>query len=138
MLSNTNIICEEGDDKLFTVDLVDSCSIASFDFVAYGTTRTEHCGCSWSTSTDVENYSTIIEKVQTASTTTVDLYAIVSQVPFKTCNDHSIDTIFVELVEDNIGRTADNDSQFSLDYANTNDVHLSTDAPIDKYSAVPL
>ena len=76
--------------------------------------------------------------MSTASTTSIDLYNIASQVPFKTCNDHSIDTIFVELVEDNTGRTDVSDAQFSVDYENSNDIHLGSDAPVDKYSAVTL
>jgi hypothetical protein len=78
MLSNSNIICEEGDDKLFTLDLKDSCSVTDYDFVAQGTTRTEHCGCEWTTSSAVDSYTPITEELSTASTTTIDLYAIAS------------------------------------------------------------
>ena len=86
----------------------------------------------------MRNYDTITEVVSSASTSTIDLYDIVSQVPFETCNGNEIDTIFVELVEDKTGRTPANDAQFSVDYANTNDIHLGTDAPTDKYAAVTL
>ena len=61
-----------------------------------------------------------------------------SQVPFKTCNGHTIDSIFVELVEDPSGRTDASDSQFSVDYANVNDIHLGSNAPVDKYIANTL
>ena len=34
MLSNTDIICEEGAEKLHILDIVDSCSVPDYDFVA--------------------------------------------------------------------------------------------------------
>ena len=44
----------------------------------------------------------------------------------------------VELVEDPSGRTDASDSQFSVDYANVNDIHMGSDTPPDKYIAIPL
>jgi hypothetical protein len=141
MLSSQNIICEENgfmDRKLMNIEVQDPCDVDGYDFSAHGSTKTEHCGCTWSSTTEVDSYTTLTEEVSTASTTSVDLYDIVSQVPFKTCNDHAIDTIFVELVEDPSGRTDTSDGQFSVDYENSNDIHMGSDAPASRYVAIPL
>ena len=49
-----------------------------------------------------------------------------------------VDSIIVELVQDNQGRTADTDATFQTDYANSADVHLGQNAPADKYIAPSL
>jgi hypothetical protein len=45
--------------------------------------------------------------------------------------------MFFELVQDNLGRTKDN-AQFPIDFANTADTNLGSDAPSDRYVATTL
>ena len=47
-------------------------------------------------------------------------------------------SIFVELVEDNEGRTAENSADFATLYSNSGDTNLGTDAPSDRYVATSL
>ena len=63
MLSTTNIICEDGDDKNFVLDIQDPCDIVDYDFIAQGTTKIAHCGCEQISSSDVDNYVTVTETV---------------------------------------------------------------------------
>ena len=60
--SSASLICDQT-GREFIVEVVDPCSVTDFDFVAQGTTRTENCGCEWTTSDDVDNYSTLTEEI---------------------------------------------------------------------------
>ena len=82
MLSDGSFLCEPGNDKLLTLDLLNPCSISDYDFAAVGTTRLESCGCTWASSSQVANYSTLTEERDLYETELINLYDIVKDVPF--------------------------------------------------------
>jgi hypothetical protein len=59
--STTDFICEQGDDKLIKLNINDPCDVSGYDFSSHGSTRAEHCGCEWTSSSQVDSYSMITE-----------------------------------------------------------------------------
>ena len=98
----------------------------------------EHCGCEWTTSAQVDSYTTQTYQIQLYDTEQLNLYDLIGALAYKECNGNPIDTIYFELVQDNQSRTEQSDASFVSDYANSADTHLGLDAPSDKYVASTL
>ena len=135
IVSTSNYICEEGNDKLVVIDIEDPCNVDDYDFTVHGTTRRDHCGCEWASSAEFDSYTTLTSQQTPIGQVQLNIYDLITEVPFKTCNDHAIDTILFELIEDNQGGSVATDANFSTDNVNSADIHLGSDAPASRYIA---